>query len=152
MSDINLLIVHLVATCTVFGILLVIQVVHYPLFSLVGTEEFPSYEQEHMRLISYVVIAPMLLELVTGAWLVYREPVGIPQWMLICGVALIAVFWISTMVLQGPLHPKLATGFDPDLHRKLVSTNWIRTVASFLRVIVVSGMIYFYSRLPTISV
>ena len=152
MSTLDLLTLHLIATCTVFGILLVVQVVHYPLFALVGREHFQAYEQVHIRLISYVVVVPMLLELTTGAWLVVRLPPEITPWILLLGIFLIAVFWLSTMVLQGPINFQLADGFDSKLHRKLVSTNWIRTITSGVRVIVVAYMLYTFTSAPSVTV
>jgi len=50
------------------------------------------------------------------------------------GLALVAVAWISTAALQAPAHGRLVEGFDADVHRRLVGTNWIRTVAWLARV------------------
>ncbi len=44
------------------------------------------------------------------------------------GLGLIAVVWVSTAVVQSPAHGRLATGFDPAWHTRLVTTNWVRTV------------------------
>jgi hypothetical protein len=33
------------------------------------------------------------------------------------------------MALQVPAHGVLAEGFDADAHRRLVASNWIRTIA-----------------------
>jgi hypothetical protein len=36
-------------------------------------------------------------------------------------------------MLQVPLHQKLSSGFDAAVHRRLVATNWWRTVGWTLR-------------------
>ena len=43
-------------------------------------------------------------------------------------MALLAVIWGSTALLQIPLHNALSAGFDPEVHARLVQTNWIRTI------------------------
>jgi hypothetical protein len=40
---------------------------------------------------------------------------------------------VSTFAVQVPLHARLAAGFDPQAHRRLVLTNWWRTAAWSLR-------------------
>ncbi|HEX2205610.1 MAG TPA: hypothetical protein VHG91_20025 [Longimicrobium sp.] len=37
--------------------------------------------------------------------------------------------WLSTALLQVPMHGRLERGFDAAAHRRLVATNWVRTVA-----------------------
>ena len=57
------------------------------------------------------------------------------------GLALLAAVWMSTALLQVPCHRKLARGFDPDVARRLVSSNWIRTVCWSLRLLVALGLL-----------
>ena len=75
----------------------------------------------------------MLFELVTGVWLVLEPPdvVGAPPMLL--NAALLAVLWISTFLLQRPLHRELAEGYDQAKVDRLVATSWIRTLAWTLR-------------------
>ena len=42
---------------------------------------------------------------------------------------LLAVIWVSTFLIQVPLHGRLTRGFDATRHSALVRSNWIRTVA-----------------------
>jgi hypothetical protein len=46
---------------------------------------------------------------------------------------LLVAIWLSTMLLQVPEHGRLSAGYVADAHRRLVATNWIRTVAWTLR-------------------
>ena len=57
------------------------------------------------------------------------------------GLTLVAVLWISTGLLQVPLHQTLGGGFDAVAHQRLVATNWIRTVAWGLRATLVLAML-----------
>jgi hypothetical protein len=61
-----ILIAHVAATLTMFGVILVVQIVHYPLFARVGTAGFATYEAAHARLITHVVLLPMVAPLLPG--------------------------------------------------------------------------------------
>ena len=128
-----LLLLHLLATLTMFGAILIVQVVHYPLFSGVGAERWAAYEAAHQTRITWVVGPAMLLELGTAVALVWMRPTGLPLWMLWSGLALVGVIWASTAFVQVPLHNTLMVGFDGDAHARRVGTNWIRTAAWTLR-------------------
>lgn len=136
-----LLLTHAAATLVMLGVILVIQVVHYPLFAQVGTAGYATYQASHMRLITYVVLLPMVIELGTAIALVVLQPFAIPAWQLWTGLALVGIIWLSTALLQVPAHQSLATRFDATAHRKLVATNWIRTVAWILRGLLVIWML-----------
>jgi hypothetical protein len=45
----------------------------------------------------------------------------------------VVLLWLSTFAIQVPLHRRLAGGFDPAIHRTLVTTNWVRTVLWSIR-------------------
>lgn len=125
---------HLVATAFMSGVIVYVQVVHYPLMAAVGEAGFVSYERGHTTRTGMVVVPAMLLELATAAMLVASAggaSTGSLPWI---GLSLLIVIWLSTALLQAPAHGKLANGFDPSVHRRLVATNWIRTVAWLGRV------------------
>lgn len=111
------------------GLIWFVQVVHYPMFSLVGTDAFNAYESAHQRLTTYVVAPLMLLELATAIGLVTNRPTAVSNVSAWVGLTLVGVIWLSTAVLQVPAHSALQSGFDETVHRRLVSTNWIRTIA-----------------------
>jgi hypothetical protein len=120
---------HSAATGMMIGVIWFVQIVHYPMFSMVGRDGFAAYEATHSRRTTVVVAAPMLMELATGAYLALRPPPGVPPAAMWAGLGLIGVIWLSTWLLQVPGHRALEAGFDPRVHRALVGTNWIRTVA-----------------------
>jgi hypothetical protein len=128
-----LLLLQLAATLYLVGLVWFVQWVHYPLFAGVGSEAFPAYEMAHMARTGPVVGPPMLVEAASAVALVALRPAGIPVFAPWLGVALLAVIWLSTLLLQVPRHRELAAGFDRTAHRRLVATNWVRTLAWSLR-------------------
>jgi hypothetical protein len=124
------------------GLIWFVQVVHYPLFAAVGTEEFSAYEQRHTSLTTWVVAPPMLVEVATAVFLFWLRPPGVSVWQLWVGVVLLAAIWLSTFLLQVPCHETLSNGFDAGVHQRLVSTNWIRTAAWSLRGLLVLWMVW----------
>ncbi len=126
----TLLAVHAAATWALVGLIWTVQLVHYPLFAQVGADAFRSYHARHTRQITWIVAPLMAVELLTAILLLVRgarEP-----WLLASFVPL-AFNWLATWRVQIPLHNRLAAGFDADVHRQLVATNWWRTAAWSLR-------------------
>ena len=123
------LLAHAAATLYMTGLIWFVQVVHYPLFAAVGSAGFTGYAAAHQRLTTLVVGPPMLLELGTALLLAWHPPRGEARALPLAGLALLAVVWLSTALLQVPAHGRLSSGFDAEVARGLVSWNWIRTVA-----------------------
>jgi hypothetical protein len=133
------LLFHFGITSYLVGLIWVIQVVHYPLFREVGSDNFPHYERSHTQRISWVVALPMMAEAICAVSLVFvlrSGPLALYAWL---GIGLLSVIWLSTATLQMPCHERLSRGFDPVTHRRLVASNWIRTAAWTVR-----GVIAFY--------
>jgi len=125
--------IHFVATWTMVGVIWFVQVVHYPLFARVSGSEYRDYMAGHTRMTTWIVGPPMLIEASTSALLVLRASSDVEVFVAWVGLALVAVIWMSTWLLQVPRHRALSDGFDPRTHAALVSTNWIRTIAWSLR-------------------
>jgi hypothetical protein len=124
-----LLELHLAATLYMTGLIWFVQLVHYPLLGRVGGEAFRRYHEQHRRRTGWAVGLPMLVELFTAVLILQRAPTGPAR----LGLALVALIWLSTLLLQIPCHRRLAGGFDAGEHRRLVRTNWIRVVGWSLR-------------------
>jgi hypothetical protein len=71
------LLAHAAATLFMVGLIWFVQVVHYPLFSRVGSDAFVPYAAAHGVLTTWVVGPPMLLEFATAGWLAPRPPPGV---------------------------------------------------------------------------
>ena len=125
--------VNAAATLAMFGVILVVQQVHYPLFRGVGADGWVAYAAEHGRRMTPVVLPLMAAELVTAALLVWNRPPWVPAAWAWVGLALVGVAWLSTAFVQVPLHARLGAGWDAAAHARLVSTNAVRTAAWALR-------------------
>lgn len=123
-----LLIANGLSTLYMLGVIWMVQLVHYPLFQWVGEATYRDYQRRHQWLMMWVVGPPMLIE-ATSAALLLGWPGTLSMLEIGLGLALVLVIWLSTAAIQVPCHERLAGGFDPAIHRRLVNSNWIRTVA-----------------------
>jgi uncharacterized membrane protein len=136
-----ILLTQVFATLFMVGLIWFVQIVHYPLYANVGRDHFSDYEALHNRMTTWVVGPAMLVELVTAVMLVKYSPSASSMlaWM---GVGLLVVIWISTAALSVPAHDVLTAGFSEGAYRKLVNTNWIRTVAWTARGVILMVITY----------
>ena len=141
--DIRLvLLLHLFTTVFMTGVIWMIQVLHYPLFNMVGRENFSAYEAAHSNLISLIVAPAMLLELGFTAWIFFAPPASVPSSLNWLNTILLAIIWLSTAFLQVPQHSILSSGFNEKAYQFLVNSNWIRTVAWSARAVITSIMVW----------
>jgi len=118
---------HLVSTLFMVGMIWTVQLVHYPLMALVGREHFASYEAAHAPRMAAVVMVPWTVQGITVAGLLLAVPAGVAP-ALVWGAALTALVpVIVTVTASVPAHRRLAGGFDARTHRRLVTSNWLRT-------------------------
>jgi hypothetical protein len=76
---------------------------------------------------------PMLVEGVSTLWLLARTPDGVAVLLPWVNAVLLAVALGSTLFLSVPLHAKMALAHNDETGRKLVVTNWPRTIAWTVR-------------------
>ena len=125
--------VHLVATIFLAGMIVFVQVVHYPLMARVGASEWLDYEAHHKLRTGFVVIPTMIAELGSAVWL-WELTEGPDRSLVVLGLGLLGLIWLSTALVQAPAHGRLSVAFDERVHRWLVRTNWVRTIAWLARV------------------
>jgi hypothetical protein len=123
------------------GVIWFVQIIHYPLFSLVGQERFPVYAERHQRLALRLLGVPMFVELVTAVLLVARSSTNRGRALAWAGLVLLIVIWISTALFQIPRHRRLLRGFDPAVQRGLLLSNWLRTAAWTARGLIALALI-----------
>ena len=112
-----------------------VQVIIYPGFQQIPSKIFISYHRWYAIRISAVVIPLMLCEMIIAiAWF------GLDNYSFfsLISVFLVVVIWLSTFLLQVPMHKCLQAGKDDACIRRLVNTNWVRTIAWSLKAIVVT--------------
>lgn len=140
-NELRILIINLISTWYMVGLIWLIQIVHYPLFELVGPENYQQYQANHQAWITPIVGIPMLVELMTAFLLLTYCPVTVKKWTVYAAFGLLVLVWISTAFIQVPCHTKLSTGFDADVHAWLVNSNWVRTIGWTARGLLVSWML-----------
>lgn len=137
-----LLVITFCLSSILTGLIWTVQAVHYPGFLNVGAEHFPKYELLHKRRIFPLVGMLMILELIATGLFMGRM---LPDYYLLTWTAtiLLLVIWIHTWAVAAPLHSKLSkNGYDTRIIEKLISTNWIRTIAWSARSFIYGWMIY----------
>lgn len=139
--DMLLLLVHALATWFMVGLIWTIQVVHYPLFRLVGEPGFVDYEQGHTARMGALLALPAFLEVVTGGLLVWLAPEGVSSGLVLVGGFLLVVMWVVTLLVNVPQHRTLSTEWSDAVIGRLVATNWIRTAGWSLRGLLVALMV-----------
>jgi hypothetical protein len=133
--------VHLGATAAMVGLIWFVQVVHYPLFARVGADVFAAYEAAH-RFRTGLIVGPLMgAETLAAIWLVASPPNDVDRAVAIVGLVIVGVVHLSTMFVQVPLHERLSRGFDPVDGRRLVRTNWVRTVGWTVRGVLAMVMV-----------
>ncbi len=116
----------LAATAGMFGIIWIVQLAIYPLFSKIGIESFPTYHAQYMAAVTWVIAPLMLIEATACAWQLFHTPKDRRIW---ATTALLAIIWLSTAFIQVPLHQNITQ----DDFSTLTKSNWLRTFAWSLR-------------------
>lgn len=122
----SVFVVHVGATLFMTGLIWFVQIVHYPLFGLVGGS-YAAYQHSHMRRTTWVVGPVMLLELASATALLLWRPVWLEPWAAGVNLGALGLIWVSTALVQAPAHGRLLSGFAAADHAALVRTNWLRT-------------------------
>ena len=132
------------------GLIWFVQIVHYPIYVHVGSEKMREYQEFHVRRTTLVVFPAMVLELLGGSLLLVSEWQGSAQQPALWGFILLAIIWLSTLVLQIPNHGKIgqitpvteeSKASERIAIQALVKTNWVRTLAWSTRLVLLA--IYF---------
>ncbi len=112
-----------VASCIFMtGVILVIQLIHYPSFVQIEKTQFVRFHSHHSRALAVVAGPAMTVELFSAVWIGMS---GTPAF--IANLLGVAMLWGLTFLVSVPLHNRLSRGFDERSWRRLVRTNWLRT-------------------------
>ena len=131
------------ASAAMCGLIWFVQVVHYPLFARTDTSHSPDYPDENQRRTAPVVIPPMLVEAASATLIAINPPPAIGQPAALAGLAMVAILWLSTLLVQMPLHAQLKhAGHTPAAVAALVNTNWLRTILWTARALLAIWMLH----------
>ena len=120
---------QVVGSVGMFGVIWIVQLVHYPLMRFVPGAQFGRFEAAHSTRISWVVGPLMAVEGVCVLAFFFAPPVGLPWWLPWAGAVAEAIAIGTTIFVSAPLHGRLGAHFDPAVLHRLIATNWIRTAA-----------------------
>ena len=141
----SLFLIQILATAMMTGIIWFVQVVHYPLFPRIPSDGFVAYEQSHTLRTGLVVAPLMIVELATALLLVLLSLPGVTpgNWdfpivrspLYLAALGCLILIWVSTFLIQVPLHGILERTPDEKTMALLVATNWIRTILWSIRLV-----------------
>ena len=126
----KLLLIHLLLTSFMTGLIWLVQIVHYPLFTFVDKSSYRDFQKAHMLRVGLLVIPIMGIELITGFLLLHKFN-NYP--LLLWNTGMLCLIWLVTFGVFTFIHATLREGFDGTLIRKLILFNWIRTFLLSLR-------------------
>lgn len=137
----TILVVGAAATWAMVGLIWTIQLVHYPMLGGYSVMSPATAAIEHQRRITWVVGPLMAAEGITALILLVDRPATMSVLSAWAAAALLGVALVSTVLLQVPLHGRLAEAHDDEVVRRLLATNWIRTVAWTARGLVLATVL-----------
>ncbi|MDF7807203.1 hypothetical protein P4E94_07125 [Pontiellaceae bacterium B12219] len=103
-----------------------VQLIIYPAYYSIDKTSFISWHGRYVKTIGMVVIPLMVAQIACISFqsLEQLTPLRLIAW------ALLLTAWTSTFLLSVPCHNKLQkNGKDNAVIKRLIQTNWIRTVA-----------------------
>lgn len=135
------LLASVASTLFMVGLAWFVQVVHYPLFPMVGEAGFPAFHDAHSRSTALVVIFPMTVELLSSIALAVDPPEGTGL-LALAGAILAIAIWVLTAAVLAPMHGRIGREgpTTPNLGR-LVRLSWPRTILWTLHGVVVVAML-----------
>lgn len=123
------LVVGAAATWAMVGLIWMVQLVQYPMLATYSALTQGAAAVEHQRRITKVVGPLMAVEGVTALILLVDRPDTMAASSAWTAALLLALALGSTILVQVPLHGRLAEGHDIRAAERLITTNWVRTAA-----------------------
>jgi hypothetical protein len=123
----TVLLANALSTFFMLGLAWFVQIVHYPLFPMVGREQFPAYHGDHSTRTTWVVLPPMVVELVSSVLLAIDPPAG-ESGLALAGAGLAIAVWGLTALAAAPAHGRIGrNGLDDRSLGSLIRISWLRT-------------------------
>lgn len=133
------------------GCMTALQLQHYGIYPSVGKENFAAYMRANNRAAALPTILPAMLLLLSSLSLLVQRPGFVRPYEAAASLGLNLVALLSTFVWQRPIQGQMAkSGYDEANIRRLIATNWIRTIALWL--IAILGTIILTRFVPVATV
>ena len=110
------------------GLIWLIQIVNYPLFRFVEKKDFVNYHKSHVKRITPIVSSIMTLEACIAVLLLMIPTSDANKGLALINLLFLAGIWLSTALLQLPMHNKLNILNNSRTINQLIISNWSRTV------------------------
>ena len=111
------------ALCTLIWL---VQIIIYPGFIYYNESDLKKWHSSYTGRITAIVMPLMLAQLLLYVFLAYSQA----TFSSFAGLGLVLMIWAVTFFISVPLHAKIDTLAETIIIRKqLVRTNWMRTVA-----------------------
>lgn len=122
------LMINLFSSFILIGIILWAQLITLTLFQEIPISTFKSLYHNHYRRTKLLAIPLMAIEIISSMIIILFPPEHIPRIPLLINFGLVVLIWLSSILIQSPIHQRLA--FNPGMEdiRLLEKTNWIRTI------------------------
>jgi hypothetical protein len=119
------------------GLIWTVQLGVYPAFRVANPDAFVSFHKRYTQLITVLVAPAMLIDLGLSTWWLIESWTGsyIPSWIGYLQFFLSGVGLVSTFFIQVPIHNALSRQWSETKASELVNTNWIRTFAWTLKLV-----------------
>ncbi len=102
----------------------IVQLIIYPSFKKICSEDFPSWHKHYKSSISIIMGPIMIVQiiLICSFSIIQLNKVNILR------LILLAISWIWTLIISVPYHKKIEANLDRDRTIDLlINTNWVRT-------------------------
>jgi hypothetical protein len=136
----TILLLHAASTLAMTGLIWFVQVVHYPLFQLGDRQRFRELAASHQARTT-IVVAPLMLTEAATALLLLSPLSDVPFAPALVGAVLLTIVWLSTALVQVPMHRHLLDGYSGQVVRRLVGSNWVRTLAWTARAVIALSLL-----------
>tara|TARA_B110000438_G_scaffold194746_1_gene186380 strand:- start:1763 stop:2173 length:411 start_codon:yes stop_codon:yes gene_type:complete len=117
--------IELIVNSILVGIILITQFISYPLFLKVHFTDFKEYHTVYTKSIFYIVTPFMIIELFINIYNFYHFRTIQPLYF--SSSFILLFIWLSTILIQLPLHNNVSFHYDKLLIKQLIKSNWIRT-------------------------
>ena len=131
-----------VLTWMLVGLTWFVQLVHLPLLKKIK-EGFVEYERSYLKRVSFLVGPLMFFEVISAVFLFRLAKRGMESHLATTNLIALIVIWLSIFLFQVVLHQKLSIRFSRKTLDALVATNWVRTILTTLKGIVMLVLLDF---------
>lgn len=110
--------------------------VNYPAWQFIESESFPAYHRVMTSGALRVLLLPRIIELALAIVTLCFPPRIIQRWMLVLAIVFALCAFLSTVLIQLPIHRQLgAVGNTPELLAQLRTSDSIRQIAELVRAV-----------------